>query len=126
MYRAMKTNFLKLIEFLKPNPIGLMSLINLLVVLSFSFESSVSSVFMMCLRKVLNGDEPFLYQLKELIYSLLLKSLVFSQLFHMWSRFDGKSLNEKSWEITYGFLFERFASEYLRHDRVVTSYQIGS
>ena len=60
MFRAMKTRFLKLIEFLKSNPIGLMSLINLLVASSFAFESSVSSVFMMCLRKVLNGDGPFL------------------------------------------------------------------
>ena len=56
----MKTRFLKLMEFLKSNPIGLMSLINLLVASSFAFESSVSSVFMMCLRKVLNGDGPFL------------------------------------------------------------------
>lgn len=83
MFRVMKTRFLKLIEFLKPNPIGLMSLINLLVVLSFAFESSVSSVFMMCLRKVLNGDGPFLYQLKECICSLLLKSLVSSQRLHL-------------------------------------------
>ena len=86
MFRAMKTRFQKLIELLKPNPIGLMSLINLLVASSFAFESSVSSAFMMCrlcLRKVLNGDGPFLYQLKELISSLLLKSLVSSQRLHM-------------------------------------------
>ena len=79
MFRVMKTRFLKLIEFLKPNPIGLMSLINLLVVLSFAFESSVSSVFMMCLRKVLNGDGPVPLSAQRMhLLSSAEKSSVFS------------------------------------------------
>ena len=55
-----------------------------------------------------------------------LRNSVSFQWLYVVIKFDGRSLSKKGWEITYGCPFGRVSSDFLKLDKVVTSYQTGS
>ena len=57
---------------------------------------------------------------------VLLRNSVFSQRVHVDLRFDKRSSSEMIYNITYGCPFGRVSSDFLKLDKVATSYQTGS
>ena len=55
-----------------------------------------------------------------------MKNAVFSQGLHVSFRFDKRSSSEMIYKITYGCPFGRVSSDFLKLDKVVTSYQTDS
>ena len=59
-------------------------------------------------------------------WRVLLSKSVSSQRLHVDLRFDKRSSSEMSYKITYGCPFGRVSSDFLKLDKVVTSYQTDS